>query len=380
MADKRDYYEVLEVSKEATADEIKKAYKKLAKKYHPDMNPDNKEAEAKFKEANEAYAVLSDEEKRAQYDRYGHAAFDPSMGGGAGGGFGGGFGGFDFGDIFGSFFGGGFGGGSSRAHNGPARGEDLAYRIGVDFEEAVFGCKKEIEFVHTEQCEKCGGRGAENPNDAVTCGNCGGRGTVIVTRNIGFGSMQVNQTCPHCNGKGKVIKKPCTTCSGKGIVKKKKKLEVNIPAGIDDGERIQLRGQGNAGVNGGPSGNLFVTVGVRPHQIFERDGTMLHIEMPISFVEATLGAKISVPSIDGGTIEFSIPEGTQTDTVFALRGKGVPYLNNPKVRGDMRVTVVVEIPKNLSSKQKDILRQFDESTDSKNFAKKKSFFDKFKKK
>lgn len=376
MADKRDFYEVLEVAKGASTDDIKKAYKKLAKKYHPDMNPGDKEAEAKFKEINEAYAILSDDEKRAQYDRYGHDAFDPSSGAG---GFGGGFGGFDFGDIFGSFFGGGFGGGG-RTQNGPVRGDDLAYRLTIDFEEAAFGCKKDIEFYHTESCDKCGGSGAENPNDATTCTHCGGRGTVTVTRNIGFGSMQVNQTCPYCKGQGRVVKNPCKTCGGKGTVKKQKKLEVNIPAGIDNGERIQLRGQGNAGEKGGPAGNLFVTVNVRPHRIFEREGTLLHVEMPVSFVDATLGAKITVPSLEGGTIEFSIPEGTQTDTVFALRGKGIPYLNNPKVRGDMRVTVVVEIPKNLSSKQKELLRQFDESTDNKHYAKKKKFFDLFKKK
>ncbi len=376
MADKRDYYEVLEVSKGASADEIKKAYKKLAKKYHPDMNPGNKEAEAKFKEVNEAYAILSDEEKRSKYDRYGHDAFDPSSGAG---GFGGGFGGFDFGDIFSSFFGGGFGG-SSRAQNGPTRGEDLAYRLSLEFEEAAFGCKKEIEFTHTESCEKCGGKGAENPNDVTTCSRCGGRGTIVVTRNIGFGSMQVNQTCPNCNGQGHIIKNACKGCGGKGTVKKLKKLEVNVPAGIDDGERIQLRGQGNAGTKGGPAGNLFVTVNVRKHRVFVREGTILHIEMPISFVDAALGAKITVPSLEGGTIEFSIPEGTQTDTVFNLRGKGVPFLNNPKVRGDMRVTVVVEIPKHLSAKQKELLRQFDETADGKNFAKKKSFFDLFKKK
>jgi len=377
VADKRDFYDVLEIAKDASNDDIKKAYKKLAKKYHPDMNPGNKEAEAKFKEVNEAYAILSDDEKRAQYDRYGHDAFDPSSGAG---GFGGGFGGFDFGDIFGSFFGGGFGGGGGRTQNGPIRGEDLAYRLTVDFEEAAFGCKKDIEFTHTEACDKCGGKGAENPNDVTTCSHCGGRGTIVVTKNIGFGSMQVNQTCPYCKGQGRVIKNPCKTCGGKGTVKKLKKLEVTIPAGIDNGERIQLRGQGNAGERGGPAGNLFVTVGVRPHRLFEREGTLLHIELPISFVDATLGAKLTVPSLEGGTIEFSIPEGTQTDTVFSLRGKGIPFLNNPKVRGDMRVTVVVEIPKNLSSKQKELLRKFEEGTDNKNYAKKKKFFDLFKKK
>jgi len=379
VADKRDYYEVLELSKGAGTDEIKKAYKKLAKKYHPDMNPGDKAAEEKFKEINEAYAVLSDEEKRAKYDQYGHAAFDPSTFGGGGGGFGGfgDFADFDIGDIFGSFFG---GGGGSRTRGGPTRGEDLMYRLNLDFEEAAFGCKKTIEFTHTENCEKCGGTGAENPNDVETCPTCGGRGTVTVMRNIGFGSMQTTQTCSRCNGKGRIVKTPCSACKGKGNARKQKKLEINIPAGIDDGERVQLKGQGNAGTGGGPAGNLYVNVGVRPHRFFEREGTLLYIDLPITFVDATLGAKVTVPTLEGGKAEFSIPEGTQSGTVFSLRGKGVPYLNNPSVRGDMRVTVNVEIPKGLTQKQKDILRQFDDSTDEKNFAKKKSFFDKFKKK
>jgi len=379
VAEKRDYYEVLGIQKGATADEIKKAYKKQAKKYHPDMNPGDKAAEEKFKEVNEAYAVLSDEEKKNMYDQYGHGAFDPANGGfGGGGGFGG-FGGFDFGDIgdiFGSFFG---GGASSRRSTGPARGEDLAYRLTLDFEEAVFGCKKTIEFAHTEKCADCNGRGAENPNDAETCPNCGGSGTVRVLKNIGFGSMQMQQPCSRCGGKGRIIKNACKSCRGKGVVKKQKKLDVNIPAGIDSGERIQLRGQGNAGENGGPSGNLYVTVSVRPHKLFERDGTIIYLDMPITFVEATLGATVTVPTPEGGKPEFTIPEGTQSGSVFSLRGKGVPYLNNPSVRGDMRVTLNVEIPKGLNSKQKELLQKFAESTDTKNYNKKKSFFDKFKK-
>lgn len=380
MADKRDYYEVLETNKNATPDEIKKAYKKLAKKYHPDMNPGDKAAEEKFKEINEAYAVLSDADKKAKYDQFGHAAFDPSSfadGGGYGGfgGFGGGFADFDLGDLFGSFF----GGSSTRSRGGPTRGEDLSYRLSIDFEEAAFGCKKTIEFSHTEKCEKCHGVGAENASDAETCSQCGGRGTVTVMRNIGFGSMQSTQTCPRCNGKGRIIKNPCSACKGKGAVKKQKKLEVNIPAGIDNGQQIQLKGQGNAGTGGGGAGNLYVNISVRPHKIFERNGTLVYMELPVTFVDATLGAKISVPTIEGGTAEFSIPEGTQSGTVFSLRGKGIPFINNPQTRGDMRVTVTVEIPKGLNSKQKELLRQFGEATDGKNYAKRKSFFDKFKK-
>lgn len=372
MADKRDYYEVLEIAKGASQDEVKKAYKKLAKKYHPDMNPGDKAAEQKFKDVNEAYAVLSDPEKREKYDRFGHDAFDPSSFAGSGfGGFGG-FSDFDLGDLFGSFF----GGGGSRTRSGPARGEDLSYRLSIDFEEAAFGCKKNLEFTHTEQCEHCHGVGAENPADAETCPQCGGRGTVTVMRNIGFGSMQSTQTCPRCSGKGRIVKKPCNACKGKGTVRKQKKLEVNIPAGIDNGQQIQLKGQGNAGELGGPPGNLYVNISVRPHKVFERNGTLVYVDIPITFAEAALGAKISVPTVEGGEAEFSIPEGTQSGTVFSLRGKGIPFINNPKVRGDMRVTVTVEIPKGLTSKQKELLKQFADATDGKNYTKKKGFFGK----
>ena len=381
MAEKRDYYEVLELQKGASEDEIKKAFKKLAKKYHPDMNPGDKTAEEKFKELNEAYAVLSDSEQRAKYDQYGHAAFDPSSGFGGGGGFGGfgGFGGMDFdlGDIFGSFF----GGGSRRANaNSPARGEDLSMLLNLSFEEAAFGCKKEISYNRVESCEACNGSGAEKGSEVETCPTCKGRGTVTVLRNIGFGSMQSTQICSDCGGKGKKIKSPCKACSGKGQVKKTKKLEVTIPAGIDEGERIRLSGQGNAGVNGGPYGNLYVSIGIRPHQLFERDGTTLHCELPITFVEATLGAKVTVPTLEGGKAEFSVPEGTQNGTVFSLKGKGIPYRSSPKLRGDMYVTVSVEIPKNLNQKQKELLEKFGEISDIKNYKKKSGFFDKLKNK
>ena len=382
MAEKRDYYEVLELQKGASEDEIKKAFKKLAKKYHPDMNPGDKTAEEKFKELNEAYAVLSDPEQRAKYDQYGHAAFDPSSGFGGGGGFGGfgGFGGMDFdlGDIFGSFFG---GGSSRRANaNAPARGEDLSMLLNLSFEEAAFGCKKEISYNRVESCEACNGSGAEKGSEVETCPTCKGRGTVTVLRNIGFGSMQSTQICSDCGGKGKKIKSPCKACSGKGQVKKTKKLEVTIPAGIDEGERIRLNGQGNAGVNGGPYGNLYVSIGIRPHQLFERNGTTLHCELPITFVEATLGAKVTVPTLEGGKAEFSVPEGTQNGTVFSLKGKGIPYRSSPKLRGDMYVTVSVEIPKNLNQKQKELLEKFGEISDIKNYKKKSSFFDKLKNK
>ena len=380
MAEKRDYYEVLGVDKSAGIDDIKKAYKKLAKKYHPDLNPGDKTAEAKFKEINEAYAVLSDAEKRDKYDRFGLAAFDPSSFDGFRGFGGDGFGGFDvdLGDIFGSFF----GGGRTSGRSGPARGADLNYRLTVDFEEAAFGCKKTIEFTHDEKCEKCGGLGAEKASDSETCPQCGGRGTVTVMRNIGFGSMQTTQTCPRCGGKGRIIKNPCTACKGKGMLRKQKKLEINIPAGIDDGQQIQLKGQGNAGENGGYPGNLYVHINIRPHRVFRRDGTLIYMELPITIVEATLGARISVPTVEGGTAEFSIPEGTQSGTIFSLRGKGIPFINNPSVRGDMRVTVKVEIPKGLNSKQKELLTQFGDSVygdSSKDGDKKKNFFDKFKK-
>ncbi len=377
MADKRDYYEVLGVSKNASAEELKKAYKKLAKQYHPDMNPGDKDAEAKFKELNEAYAVLSDESQRSKYDTYGHAAFDPAAGGGGYGGFGG-FGdfGFDISDIFGSFFG---GGSSSRAQAGPTKGENLSYRLTLTFEEALFGCTKTLKFDHTEKCEHCGGSGAETPQDTETCSNCGGRGIVTVMRNIGFGSMQSTQTCSRCNGSGRIVKKACNTCRGKGTVRKEKRPEVNIPAGINDGERIRIRSYGNAGTNGGPNGDLYVVVNVRPHSVYQRDGNTLYMELPITFVDATLGAKVNVPLPEGGEHELTIPEGTQNGTVLSIRGKGVPYANKPNVRGDLRVTVNIEIPRNLSDKQKELLRSFGDSTDAKNYAKKKSFFDIFRK-
>ena len=377
MADnKRDYYEVLGVGKSATEDEIKKAYRQLAKKYHPDMNPGDKEAEVKFKEVDEAYAVLSDSEKRAKYDRFGHAAFDPSAGGGSGfGGFGG-FGGadFDFGDIFSSFFGGG--GGSSRSrHNAPIEGDDIGTRVTVTFEEAVFGCKKEINFARVENCAECSGSGAAKGTTPETCTTCKGTGRVTVQQQTMLGYMQTQRACSACGGRGKIIKTPCKNCNGKGRVKINKKLEVNIPAGIDDRQNIVLRGQGSAGINGGPAGDLIIEVRVKEHPLFIRRGNNIYFEVPISFAEAALGAEIEIPMLDGSREKYKIPEGTQSGTDFTMRGKGVADVNS-KRRGDLIFTATVETPNNLTSEQKELLKKFAASLGENNNKKKKSFFSK----
>lgn len=375
MADKRDYYEVLGVSKQATSDEIKKAYRVLAKKYHPDMNPGDKEAEVKFKEVNEAYEVLSDADKRQKYDQYGHAAFDPSMGGGSGfGGFGGGFGAdFDFGDIFSSFFG---GGGSSRSRaNMPQDGEDVATRITISFEEAVFGCKKEVSFQRVEACSDCSGSGAEKGTKAESCQTCHGTGRVTVQQQTMLGYMQTQRACQECRGTGKIIKNPCKNCNGKGFVKINKKLEVKIPAGIDSMQRIILRGQGSAGRNGGAAGDLIIEVRVKEDKVFQRDGSNIYCEIPISFSEAALGAEIDIPVLGGGTEKYQIPEGTQTGTSFTMKGKGIPNVNT-KRKGDLIITVTVETPKNLTSEQKKLLQSFAATLGEKNTGKKNSFFKK----
>lgn len=377
MADKRDYYEVLGVQKGATDDEIKKAYRKVAKKYHPDMNPGNKEAEARFKEAAEAYEVLGDAEKRQKYDQFGHAAFDPNMGGGGyGGGFGG-FGGFDdLGDIFGSFFGGGFGGSSSRRRNGPRKGADITERILLTFEEAAFGVKKQLKIYRVEDCVDCHGTGSANKNGKKTCSVCHGTGNVTRVQNTMFGQMQTSTPCTACGGKGFVIENPCTKCRGRGKVKKATTVDVNIPAGINNGETVSFRGLGDVGVNGGPSGDLLVTVVLKAHPIFERNGYEVHCTVPVTFVQATLGATIEVPTLDG-KITYDIPEGTQSGTRFKLKGKGIPNVRSG-VRADQYITVKVEVPTKLSAEQKEALLKFGELTSDKNYKQNKSFFEKMK--
>ena len=375
MSEKRDYYEVLGVAKGATEADIKKAYRALAKKYHPDMNPGDKEAEAKFKEINEAYEVLSNAEKRQKYDQYGHAAFDPSMGGG--GGFGGGFGGFDFGDIFSSFFGGG-GGGGGRRSRGPVDGDDVYARVTLKFEESVTGVKKEFSYRHIEECPDCKGSGADKGSTVETCSQCHGSGQVTTQQRTMFGVMQSSSPCPSCRGKGKIIKNPCGNCSGKGYIRIERTIAVSVPAGIDNGNRIVLRGKGDAGRNGGVAGDLVVEVAVKPHSLFQREGDNIYCEVPITFTEATLGAEVDIPTLEGQQ-KYDIPEGTQYGTSFTLRGKGMPNVNT-KRRGDLIFTVTIEVPKNLSEKQKTELREFAASCGEKNNEKKTGFFKKFLKK
>lgn len=375
MPDKRDYYEVLGVSKGCTEDELKKAYRVLAKKYHPDLNPNNKEAEARFKEANEAYEVLSDAEKRRKYDQFGHAGVDPSYGGGASyGGAGVDFG--DLGDIFESFFGGfGGNGGRSRNPNAPQRGGDIRTGLSISFMEAAKGCRKEIEIQRYEQCDECAGSGAEKGSAPETCSECGGSGQVRVSQRTMFGVIQSTKTCPRCNGRGKQIKKPCMKCGGAGRIRRPRKLEIAIPAGIDDGQVFAIRGQGDNGLNGGPSGDVNVTVTVRPDPLFERDGYNVWCDIPITFTQAALGAKIVVPTIDG-KVEYEVPAGTQSGTVFRLRNKGITALN-ARSRGDQYVRANVEIPRNLNTKQKNALKEFESlMSDEGNYEKRKSFFEK----
>lgn len=366
---KRDYYEVLGVDKNADDSSIKKAYRQMAKKYHPDMNPGDQEAEAKFKEINEAYAVLSDSEKKQIYDQYGHAGFDQTSGGP--GGFGG-FGNFDFGDIFSSFFGGGTS--SSANRNSPRRGEDISYRATITFEEAAFGCKKEIKYNRVEACAECSGSGAAKGASPETCSVCKGHGTVTVTQRTVFGMMQTQKQCDQCKGKGKVIKNPCNNCRGTGYIKVGKKLDVTIPAGVDDGGRICLRGQGNSGINGGPYGDLYINISLRPHDLFERNGYDLYCEVPVSYADLVLGGEIDVPTLEG-TVKHTIPEGTQTGTQFKLKDKGIVVVNS-KSRGDLYFTVVLETPKNLSGEAKDALLKFADLCGSSNYVKKQRFYDK----
>ena len=375
MAEKRDYYEVLGIQKGASEDEIKKAYKKLARKYHPDMNPGDKEAEEKFKEVNEANEVLSDPEKKARYDQFGFAGVDPNYGAGAGGGaYGGGFDFGDLGDIFGSFFGGGFGGGQRRNPNAPQRGESIRASVSVSFTEAAFGCEKSVTLERSEQCPTCKGNGCAPGTTPEICPDCHGTGTVQTRRQTPMGVFTSNGPCRKCGGTGRLIHQPCPDCRGTGAVRKRKTIKVNIPAGIDHGQTISLRGQGNAGRNGGPAGDLLITVMVQPHELFRRDGVDVFCEAPITFAQAVLGAELEIPTIDG-KVKYSIPEGTQTGTVFRLKGKGIPVLNG-RGRGDQYVTVTIETPRNLNKEQKEALRRFSETLGESNYEKRKSFFKK----
>ena len=375
MADKRDYYEVLGVDKNASEDEIKKAYKKLARKYHPDMNPGDKEAEEKFKEINEANEVLSDPEKKSRYDQFGFAGVDPNYGAGAGGGaYGGGFDFGDLGDIFGSFFGGGFGGGQRRSPNAPQRGESIRASVSIDFTEAAFGCEKEVTLERSEQCATCGGNGCAPGTTPEICPDCHGSGTVQTRRQTPMGVFASTSPCRKCGGTGRIIHQPCPDCRGSGAVRKRRTIKISIPAGIDHGQTISLRGQGNAGKNGGPAGDLLINVMVRPHELFRRDGTDVFCEAPITFTQAVLGAELEIPTIDG-KVKYSIPEGTQTGTVFRLKGKGIPVLNG-RGRGDQYVTVTIETPRNLNREQKDALRKFSEALGEGNYEKHKGFFKK----
>lgn len=363
MADKRDYYDVMGLKKGATDDEIKKAYRKAAKEHHPDLNPGDKGSEARFKEIGEAYEVLSDPDKRARYDQYGHAGFDPGFGAGGAGG----FGGFEdiINDIFGGgggrgggfddFFGGG--GGARRTRNGPAKGESIRARVVISFEEAAFGCEREISFAHIENCQTCSGTGGKNGASSVeTCANCGGSGSVRTVHQTILGSMQSQGPCPKCGGTGKIVKDPCPDCKGKGKVRKQKKVKVSIPAGIDAGQAISVTGQGNSGVNGGPAGDLIVEIDIAPHYMFERQGYSVYSQFTISIAQAALGFEAQVPTIDG-KVKYTIPSGTQPGTVFRLKGKGIPVINS-KNRGDHFVTVNVAVPHDLTSDQKDLLAQF----------------------
>ena len=354
---KRDYYEVLGVEKNADDAAIKKAYRALAKKYHPDMNPGDQEAEKKFKEASEAYAVLSDPEKRKQYDQFGHAAFE----GGAGGAGGFDFSGMDFGDIFGDIFGDFFGGGASRRgpDNGPRRGANLRARVRITFEEAVFGCEKQIEITLKDECTTCGGSGAKPGTSKDTCPKCGGKGKVMYTQQSLFGMVQNVQTCPECGGTGQIIKEKCKDCHGTGYIAKRKKISVMIPAGIDNGQSVRIRDKGEPGINGGPRGDLLVEVMISGHPIFQRQDTNLYSTAPISFAQAALGGEVRISTIDGDVL-YDVKPGTQTDTRIRLKGKGVPSLRNKNVRGDHYVTLVVQVPTGLSSEAKEALRKFDE--------------------
>lgn len=372
---KRDYYEVLGVEKSATDDQLKKAYRKLAAQYHPDVCHEAN-AEEKFKEINEAYEVLSDADKRSRYDQFGFAGVDPnfSPGGNPFGGFGG-FGGFgDLGDIFGDLFGGGRSG--SRSTNRATRGENIVAQVEVTFEEAAFGTEREVQVSRIETCDECQGSGAAPGTQPETCSHCHGTGQVRTQQNFMGMTMQSTAPCPTCGGKGKIVKTPCSRCKGKGRIKHSQKINVKIPAGIDDGQSVRVRNEGNAGANGGPNGDLMVAVRIRPHDLFTRDGANVYCEMPISFTQAACGAEIEVPTLDG-KVRYTVPEGTQTGTTFRLKGKGIPFVGY-KTRGDQYVTVVIETPNRLTREQKELLRQFETAMPETATPKRKSFFDKLK--
>ena len=374
MADKRDYYEVLGVGKSASDEEIKKAYRKAAKASHPDLHPDDKEAEARFKEINEANEVLSDPQKRARYDQFGFN--DPTMGGGAGGSGFGGFGGFE--DIFDMFTGGAFGGrGTGSRQNAPQRGSDLQYNLTLTFEEAAFGCRKEFKFQRSATCDACGGTGAKPGTQPQTCPTCHGSGQQRVTMNSPFGQVQTMRTCPTCGGQGKTIKDRCTRCGGSGFTRVTRTVNINVPAGVDDGQNFKtIPGEGEPGRNGGPAGDLYITCSVRPHKIFKRDHYDLYCDVPISFTQAALGGEIEVPTLEG-TTPFSIPAGTQEGTSFRIRNQGVTQLRGTG-RGDLFFTVHVEVPKHLGERQKDLLRQFEDSLNGREYERRKSFGDQMK--
>ncbi len=357
MADKRDYYEVLGVSRTATDDELKKAYRQLAKQYHPDTNPGDKTAEAKFKEASEAYAVLSDGDKRRQYDQFGHSAFEGGAGGGAGG-FD--FSGMDMGDIFGDIFGDLFGGRSRRQSNGPMQGANLRTSVRITFEEAVFGTEKELDLTLKDECTVCHGTGAKAGTSASTCSKCGGKGQVVYTQQSLFGMVRNVQTCPDCKGTGKIIKDKCPDCYGSGYINSKKKIKVVIPAGIDNGQSVRIRSKGEPGINGGPRGDLLVEVDVSNHPIFQRRDYDIFSTAPMSYATAVLGGDIKISTVDGDVI-YNVKPGTQTDTRVRLKEKGVPSLRNKAVRGDHYVTLIVQIPTSLNAEQKDALRKFDDA-------------------
>lgn len=372
---KRDFYEVLGVDRNVSEADLKKAYRRLAKQYHPDLNPGDKVAEAKFKEVNEAYEVLSDPQKRSRYDQFGHAGVDPNGFSGTGAG----FGDFDFGgigDIFESFFGGSGFGHSSRRRSGPQKGADLKYAMEITFEEAAFGVEREINISRHEKCSACGGSGAKAGTSPTTCHKCNGTGQIQYKQSTPFGQFVNVKTCDACGGEGKIITNPCPTCSGSGKVKKNVKIKLNIPAGIDDGQIMSLRGEGDPGSRGGPAGDLFVTIRVKAHPIFKRQGNDVTCEIPITFVQAALGAELEVPTLDG-KVRYTMPEGTQTGTIFRLKGKGIPYLRG-NGRGDQYIKVEIDVPKKLSERQKEILKQFAETTGDEVYERRKGFFDKMK--